>query len=309
MIQTNSLEIFKQNVYFPHEIGMVSNNAYLSVVVTNNCQRACVYCINSETNHKMELPIDKAINNIKMLVNKYKIKEAILLGGEPTLHTNLFELLRKLRTKSGLEFIRLTTNGIKLKNNPKFIEQLVNKDFGIQGLNISFHNEDFMTYSELYEVFNYVKEFNSDIKIRLNVNIWRNNLDSLETLLPFLDKVHFVDEVRLSNLIPKNSFSVNPINNDSFIGLSVREYNIFFNQICEHFSKNITLIENEKTLGFVRYILIPTKTPIILNWNTSSSVSEQICENNIHTRQINTFKCLVNGDISLSWNENNTITL
>ena len=70
MIQTNSLEIFKQNVSFPHEIGMVSNNAYLSVVVTNNCQRACVYCINSETNHKMELPIDKAINNIKMLENK-----------------------------------------------------------------------------------------------------------------------------------------------------------------------------------------------------------------------------------------------
>lgn len=309
MIQTNSLEIFKQNVYFPHEIGMVSNNAYLSIIVTNNCQRACVYCINSETNHKLELPIDKAINNIKILVNKYKIKEAILLGGEPTLHTNLFELLRKLRTESGLEFIRLTTNGIKLKNNPKFIEQLVDKDFGIQGLNISFHNEDFITYSELYKVFDYVKEFNSNIKIRLNANIWKNNLDSLETLLSFLNKVRFVDEIRLSNLIPKDSFSVNPINNDCFVGLSIKEYNILFSKICKHFSKNIALIENEKTLGFVRYILIPTKTPIILNWNTSSSVSEQICENNIHTRQINTFKCLVSGDISLSWNEKNTITL
>jgi molybdenum cofactor biosynthesis enzyme MoaA len=309
MIQTNSLEIFKQNVYFPHEIGMVSNNAYLSIVVTNNCQRACVYCINSETNYKLELPIDKAINNIKILVNKYKIKEAILLGGEPTLHTNLFELLRKLRTESGLEFIRLTTNGIKLKNNPKFIEQLVDKDFGIQGLNISFHNEDFITYSELYKVFDYVKEFNSNIKIRLNTNIWKNNLDSLETLLSFLDKVRFVDEIRLSNLIPKDSFSVNPINNDYFVGLSIKEYNMLFSKICRHFSKNISLIENEKTLGFVRYILIPTKTPIILNWNTSSSVSEQICENNIHTRQINTFKCLVSGDISLSWNEENTITL
>ena len=117
MIQTNSLEIFKQNTYIPNDIGLVSNNAYLSIVVTNNCQRACVYCINSETNHSLELPIDKAVENIRLLVAKYKIKEAILLGGEPTLHSDLFRLLKELRTKSGLEFIRLTTNAIKLKDN------------------------------------------------------------------------------------------------------------------------------------------------------------------------------------------------
>ena len=34
-ILTNSLEIFKQNIYIPYEIGVVSNNAYLSIVVTN----------------------------------------------------------------------------------------------------------------------------------------------------------------------------------------------------------------------------------------------------------------------------------
>lgn len=74
-------------------------------------------------------------------------------------------------------------------------------------------------------------------------------------------------------------------------------------------SSQHTLIENDKTLGFVKYVLIPSKTPIILNWNTSSTVSQQICENNIREREINTFKCLVNGEISLSWNENNKINL
>ena len=92
MIETNSLEIFKQNVYTPYDLGKVSNNAYLSIIVTNNCQRACVYCINSQTDHSLELPIDKAITNIKRLVEKYKINEAILLGGEPTLHSDLFTL-------------------------------------------------------------------------------------------------------------------------------------------------------------------------------------------------------------------------
>ena len=81
IIKTNSLEIFKQNHYFPTKIGMVSNNAYLSIVVTNACQMACSYCINSETDHKLELPVDKAIENISQLVEEYKIEEAILLGG------------------------------------------------------------------------------------------------------------------------------------------------------------------------------------------------------------------------------------
>ena len=37
-------------------------------------------------------------------------------------------------------------------------------------------------------------------------------------------------------------------------------------------------------------------------YNIGSKVSEQICENDIQNRKIHTFKCLVTGDISLSWN-------
>lgn len=151
-IQTNSLEIFKQNVYLPTDIGLVSNNAFLSIVVTNKCQCKCPYCINSETDQRLQLPIDKAVDNIQKLVKTYGVKEAILLGGEPLLHPELFRLLRELRLKSGLEMIRLTTNGIKLKNNPEFIKLLVDKEVGIQGLNISFHNEDFLSFEELRDI-------------------------------------------------------------------------------------------------------------------------------------------------------------
>lgn len=309
MIKTNSLEIFKQNVYLPHEIGMVSNNAYLSIVTTNKCQKRCTYCINSETDMRSELPIDLSIKNIKELVNKYGIKEAILLGGEPTLHSKIFDLIKKLRIESGLKFVRLTTNGIKLKNNYNFIKNLVDKDNGVQGLNISYHNEEFMTLSELKWVYYTIKEINPNIKVRVNTNIWRGNNDSLNDIISFFGTISFVDEVRISNIIPKDDFSVNSINSKEFIGLSVDEYNSLFNEICDYYSQRLTLIENEKTLGFVRYVLIPDKTPIIINWNTYSTVSDQICENNIETRHINTFKCLVNGRISLSWNENNIITL
>ena len=58
-ININSLEIFKQNTYISTDLGMVSNNAYLSIVATNKCQMKCPYCINSETDHTLDFPIEK----------------------------------------------------------------------------------------------------------------------------------------------------------------------------------------------------------------------------------------------------------
>jgi MoaA/NifB/PqqE/SkfB family radical SAM enzyme len=310
MIDINSLEIFKTNRYYPSDIGNISDNAYLSIVVTNNCQCNCVYCINSETDKSLNLPIDKAIINIKKLVSKYNIKEAILLGGEPLLHPQLFELLKRLRKESGLQFIRLTTNGIKLKNNPEFIKKLVNKNFGIQGINISFHNEDFLTWEEFKEVCTFIKKYNSDIKIRMNTNIWKNNLDNLYDLIDHIENAYFVDEIRISNLILKDSFSVNSTNkNSNNIILTDSEYINIFNKLIDDYKDIYTIINNNNTLGFVRYVLIPCRVPIIINWNINSTVSEQVCENNYNERKINTFKCLVSGDISLSWNNNNIINL
>lgn len=308
-IQTNSLEIFKQNVYNPTDIGLVSNNAYLSIVTTNKCQMKCSYCINSETDHSLDFPIEKGCENITKLVQKYGIKEAIMLGGEPLMHPDIFGLIKRLRTTSGLEMLRLTTNGIKLKNNPEFIRQLIDKDYGVQGLNISFHNEEFMTLAELYDVFGYIRKYNPEIKVRINTNIWRGNLDSVNSLNDFLYNISFVDEVRISNIIPKDSFSVNPINKSQGVELSIDEYNNLFTEYIEEKRGLYSMIENKQTLGFVRYILVPSPCPVIVNWNIGSKVADQVCENNIAERKINTFKSLVNGDVSLSWNTHNTITL
>lgn len=308
LIPTNSLEIFKQNTYNPFDIGMVSNNAYISIVATNNCQFNCEYCINSETDKSLNLPIDKAINNINKIVDKYNIKEAIILGGEPTIHPRIFELIKKLRTETNLKFIRLTTNGFKLKNNIDFIEKLVDVEFGVQGLNISFHNEKFMTYHQMNNVYKWIKEFNSNVKVRINSNIWKDNLDDMDKFrVHFMKLENSMDEIRLSNIISKDKFSVNPINKSNDLVLPDDEYNKLFTNIINNFGRQYPIFVNEETLGFVKYVLIPTLKPIIINWNIGSKVSEQICGNNIKDRKINTFKCLVNGKISLSWNESNII--
>lgn len=309
IIKTNSLEIFKQNEYRETDIGLVSNNAYLSIVATNNCQRNCFYCINSHTDKALELPVDKAIKNIQKVVNKYHIKEAVILGGEPLLHKDIINLCEKVK-QTGIQKLYLTTNGIRLVNNEALIDGLSKY---LTGINISFHNEDFITFSDLTEIYS---QFHiRGVKVRINTNIWRGNHD---TLTPMIDFIRFIsrdgifqvcDEIRVSNLIPKDSFSVNEINGDMSLILSNEEYENLFTKYLAFESGNHSIFVNEETLGFVKYYLIPSKVPVILNWNIGSTVSEQVCENDIKQKEINTFKCLVNGEISLSWNTNNILKL
>ncbi len=314
-IRTDSLEIFKQNRYIKTDIGMVSDNAYLSIVATNNCQCDCPYCINSETDRRLNMPLGKAVSNIKKLVGKYHVKEAIILGGEPLLYPEINELIHCLKIQCGLEKVRLTTNGIRLRLDPT--QDMCNKfvvnelcDAGLDGINISFHNEDFMSWENLDEVYKAFKE--RGVKVRINTNIWRGNHDNANKLLRFIDKISLCcDEIRVSNIIPKDSFSVNPVNReDNDLILPDEEYIDLFNDVIEYYSlQGYAIFENPKTLGFVRYMLIPAVKPIIINWNIGSTVSKQVCENDIEKRQVNTFKCLVNGEISLSWNTDNIIKL
>lgn len=315
-IKTNSLEIFKQNEqYEDSRWGWVNTNAYISVVATNACQCNCPYCINSATDRSKHLPIEKAVNNIKELIGYINNEpEVIILGGEPLLHPQILELIKSLRTMTycgikALGKVRITTNGIRLKEDSNFIKALVDNEFGVEGINISFHNEDFMTLEELHWVYETIKQLNPNIKVRVNTNIWRGNLDNIEALQKHLNDISFVDEVRVSNIIRKDSFSVNPQNFGDGLVLPDEEYINLFTELIGRYSNNYTIFENPKTLGFVRYFLIPTPCPIIVNWNLGSTVSEQICENEIGQRKINTFKCLVSGDISLSWNTNNIINL
>lgn len=239
------------------------------------------------------------------------IQEAIILGGEPLLHPNIVQLIKKLNNNTGLKKIRLTTNAIALINNDNLIKEIFNPIDGLYGINISSHNnEDFMTYDKLKEICFKIKTVNPNIKIRINSNIYKNNLDNIDEILKHIQIIsEFSDEMRISNIIPKDDFSVNNINHADDLILSNKQYEDLFNQLINHYADKYTIIENDKTLGFVKYLLIPAKFPIIINWNINSTVAEQICENDINNRFINTFKCLVNGEISLSWNNSNIINI
>ena len=311
-ILTDSLEILKQNDgYEDSQWGWVNRNAYISVVATNNCQCNCPYCINSATDRQLNLPIEKALKNIGELIDQIPSDpEVIILGGEPTLHPQIIDLikgLKSLKTNGGnaLGKVRITTNGIRLKD-PQFLQDIL--DSGIDGINISWHNEkEFMSLPMLRYIVDSIHSNRKDCKVRINTNVWRGNHDTLLELQKLVNSLDFADSIRISNIIPKDSFSVNDENFGNDIILSDDEYKKLFTQFIQSFRNNYAIFENPNTLGFVRYFLIPRPCPIIVNWNLGSTVAEQVCENEIGNRKINTFKCLVTGDISLSWNTNNVI--
>lgn len=313
IISNNSLEALRNCHYIPNTTlnALVSDNLYLSVVATNACQCNCAYCINSLTDKSLSLPIDKAKENITKAVAKFGIKEAVILGGEPTIYPHLFELIQFLKETCKLRRVGITTNGIALKDEA-FLIRLVQTR--IDFLNLSFHDDgEFLTVHELKNIYNTFKAFaTSTQKLRINTNIWRGNHDTPSSLINFLEYISaYCDEIRVSNIIRKDAFSVNPqaVAEAEPMYMTDAAYTELFRQIINHYAEDYTIIHNPAALGFVHYYLIPRRTPIIINWNIDSKVSEQVCENNLGENKIHTIKCLVTGDISLSWNEHNIVRL
>lgn len=311
IIENNSLEVLRTCNYVQNDKlnALVSDNLYLSIVATNSCQCDCPYCINSLTDRTLQMPLEKAKKNISKAIKELDVKEAVILGGEPTLYKDLFPLINFLK-ESSLRRVGLTTNGIKLKDRD-FLINLIHT--GIDFINISYHNEDFITFDDLYDIYNFFKsEKYSWQKIRINTNIWKGNHDNLEELDYFINQISpCCDEIRVSNIIHKDSFSVNSNNREDADNMYMtdEEYKKLFTEFIELKAKDYTIIYNTKALGFVQYYLIPSKVPVIVNWNIDSKVSEQVCENNLQEKKIHTVKCLVSGDISLSWNTDNIIEL
>lgn len=313
IIENNSLEVLRTCEYVKNDkLGaMVSNNLYLSIVATNSCQCNCSYCINSLTDKTLQLPLEKAKVNIKKSVDDFGIKEAVILGGEPTLYPYLFNLIKFLKNDCSLRKVGFTTNGIKLKD-VAYLEGIVRT--GVDFINISYHNHgEFLHPIDMWSIYYQFCDIKQPHqKIRINTNVWKGNHDTIESLLRFIDEITvYCDEIRISNIVRKDSFSVNPnvVDEAEPMYMTDREYEGLFNQLLDAYKPNYSIIHNPTALGFVNYYLIPTKKPIILNWNINSKVSEQVCENNLGDNKIHTIKCLVTGDMSLSWNNSNIIEL
>ncbi len=108
--------------------------SYLRVSLTDQCNLRCVYCTPaplSKLNHGELLTYEELLRVIAICV-ELGIKKVRLTGGEPLVRKNIDSFIKGLAQISGLEDIRLTTNGVYLD---KYCDMLYAA--GVRKLNIS----------------------------------------------------------------------------------------------------------------------------------------------------------------------------
>src|SRR6266498_4425642 len=88
---------------------------YLILPVTYRCNLSCKYCY-AHANYEHQLPADRSIQHLVELAKTSNFTSISLAGGEPTVRTDLPELLVALKKQTFMKFLCVVTNGQKTKD-------------------------------------------------------------------------------------------------------------------------------------------------------------------------------------------------
>ena len=155
--------------------------------ITSRCNQNCKYC------HRFLNVKDLSFEeNLKILINLYDsgIENITWTGGEALLLDNIDELL-KISYEKGIKN-KIITNGKLLTREriDKIHKYLDSITLSIDSVDDSVN--DFLGrgknhFREIKNILDYIKEKKYDINIRINSVVCKNNLDSIYTLVDFLN--------------------------------------------------------------------------------------------------------------------------
>ena len=96
------------------------------IEIVNSCNLACPTCYADSPTGKVDaVPLADLQRRIQGVIDrKGGIEILQLSGGEPTLHPQFFELLAWLHANSGIDYVLLNTNGVRLANDDAFLDAL-----------------------------------------------------------------------------------------------------------------------------------------------------------------------------------------
>ncbi|MEK6816931.1 MAG: radical SAM protein, partial [Nanoarchaeota archaeon] len=101
----------------------------LQLFITNRCNLRCKACFYAHNLGKQDMTLEQYKNNV--MEYKDKIKKVILLGGEPTLHPGMEEMI-EFNRKLGLK-TTIYTNGAQIKRLEFFDLSNVEIRVGVYG--------------------------------------------------------------------------------------------------------------------------------------------------------------------------------
>lgn len=295
----------KQNVKFDKNVGKykVSSETFVDFIFNENCNCNCRFCI-ANVNKKVREDLDTWKKHTDAMFKVFDIKDIIILGGEATIDPLFFEKLEfigKVMNKKKRNII-LTTNGIMLRNK-RFLSTLCGSI--VNAVNISYMNHDSMkntdvmrgnvlTRTELREI---KKTLNSHgILLRLNANVFKGNLDTLEEIVEYVDALKdCADAIKFAPLIKTDSFGTKNEISDFTDGvvLSQDDVDRLFGEVCAY---GDSILSNDSVFGYVKYNeLVIHGCKVVLKHSQLSELFDK-------DREIANLKMYPNGNLSNLWN-------
>lgn len=173
---------------------------YHKIYLGNICNNNCIYCTfkNISSND---------LNTI--LSSSEKIENVLLYGGEPTLRSDIFQIIRKL-VNSGAGRIKILTNGRRL-SDINYLYKLIDAgcflfEFKLWGSNPMIHDKITRTSNSFYETVNGLNNLASvqDKFVSVRIPVCRDNYRDIQDIVVL--SINFgVNRIILSYSDPKLS--------------------------------------------------------------------------------------------------------
>lgn len=152
----------------------------------------CSYCHHEGNYHGSTLTLEQ-IENICNITEKHKIKSIKITGGEPLLHPNILEIIRKFSVIPSVKDIAITTNGILLE------EMATNlKSVGLKRINIgcdSLKNDNLKSIGRVRNGLKAAKKVGFQ-SIKINMVLLKGvNEDEVDDMIDFAAENGFILQI------------------------------------------------------------------------------------------------------------------
>ena len=303
---------------------LVTNELFLDLVFTSACSCACPFCI-SRTKEYARADFEQWKKSLRETFERFAVRHVIVLGGEAAEDPLFWEKLSlvgemtgrhrhetapdtKAAGSHGIDADRharheviLTTNGIALRD-PDFLEKLCCSP--VTAVNISYMNYDKQKNDRIFQADTLDREellqicrrlHESGRTLRLNANVYRDNLDTCEEMESFVRCfTGCCDAVKFSPLMATDMFDTREEVTAYTRRMAIPEEEIRL--LFEAFAGRHRLLRRTKNvLGFVDYAQLSVfGQTVFLKY-------AQVEDKYDPDREIPTLKLYPNGALSNTW--------
>ena len=177
------------------------SNRILDLKLTYRCNNNCIYCC--QKRNLRHVGSDMEYNRIRKIIDsEYSINKVVLTGGEPTLSTELINIVKYIKKKNICE-IQLQTNA-RVLANINYLKEII--DAGVNSFGISLHGEK----ADIHELFTGTKgSFDDvikalynikkyDLPVALNCVITKHNINHLSEIVEFVSENDLADSLQFA---------------------------------------------------------------------------------------------------------------